>query len=127
MISIKRFFENIKYGSYPQNYDSSDLPIEYKQILITKGPIDCLNNNKEERLKVSLIERSLDNIIYKSTHKNANFDDLPFDGDEGSITRCSEKLHLQSYLKMLWSKMRYFGLLGNNYIFFIILLYLIRG
>ena len=36
---------------------------------------------------------------------------------------CSKKLHLQSYLEMLWSEMGYFGLLGNNLILFIILLY----
>ena len=31
MCSIKRYFENIKYGIYPQNPDVEDLPIEYKQ------------------------------------------------------------------------------------------------
>ena len=36
---------------------------------------------------------------------------------------CSKKLHLQSYLEKLWSEMGYFGLLGNNHILFIILLY----
>ena len=40
--------------------------------------------------------------------------------------RCSKKLHLQSYLEMLWSETGYFGLLGNNFILFIILLYLIE-
>ena len=40
--------------------------------------------------------------------------------------QCSEKLHLQSYLEMLWSETGYFGLLGNNIIFFIILLYIIE-
>ena len=39
---------------------------------------------------------------------------------------CSEKLHLQSYLEMIWSKTGYFGLLGNNIILFIILLDLIE-
>ena len=29
---------------------------------------------------------------------------------------CSEKLHLRSYLEMLWSEIGYFGLLGNTYI-----------
>ena len=38
---------------------------------------------------------------------------------------CSEKLHLQSYLKMIWSKTGYFGPLGNNLILFIIQIYLI--
>ena len=32
------------------------------------------------------------------------------------IERCSDKLHLQSYLEILWSKTGYFGLLGKNYI-----------
>ena len=40
---------------------------------------------------------------------------------------CSEQLHLQSYLEMLWSETGYFGLLGNNHILFIILLHLIKG
>ena len=39
----------------------------------------------------------------------------------------SEKLHLQYYLEMLWSKTGYFELLGNNHILFIILLYPIEG
>ena len=33
--SIKRLFENINYGSYPQNYYFDDLPIGYKQRLFT--------------------------------------------------------------------------------------------
>ena len=47
-------------------------------------------------------------------------------GKPSDERECSEKLHLQSYLEMLWSKTGYFGLLGNNYILFIILLYLIK-
>ena len=39
---------------------------------------------------------------------------------------CSEKLHLQSYLENVWSATGYFGLLRNNHIFFIILLYIIE-
>ena len=39
---------------------------------------------------------------------------------------CSKKLHLQSYLEILWSETGYFGLLGKNLILFIILLYLIE-
>ena len=39
---------------------------------------------------------------------------------------CSEKLHLQSYLEMLWSEKGYFGLLGNNIILVIILLDIIE-
>ena len=41
------------------------------------------------------------------------------------IDGCSEKLHLHSYLEMLWSETVYFGLLGKNHILFIIPLYLI--
>ena len=39
---------------------------------------------------------------------------------------CSEKLHLQSYLEMLWSETGCFGLLGNNIILVIILLDIIE-
>ena len=39
---------------------------------------------------------------------------------------CSKKLHLQSYLEMLWSETGYFGLLGNNIILVIILLDIIE-
>ena len=46
---------------------------------------------------------------------------------EGLCWVFSEKLHIQSYLESLWSEMRYFGLLGNNHILFIILLYRIEG
>ena len=35
---------------------------------------------------------------------------------------CSEKLHLRSYLEMLWSETGCFGLFGNNIILVIILL-----
>ena len=38
-------------------------------------------------LKVSLIERSLYNIIYESNPRNDNFGDLRFDGDRSLITR----------------------------------------
>ena len=38
----------------------------------------------------------------------------------------SEKLHLQSYLEMLWSETGCFRLLGNNIILVIILLDLIE-
>ena len=40
---------------------------------------------------------------------------------------CNKKLHLQYYFETLWSEMGYFGLLRNNHILFIILLYLIKG
>ena len=43
--------------------------------------------------------------------------------DHLAVTECSERLHLQSYLEMLWSKTGYFGLLGNTHILYIILLY----
>ena len=80
-------FDNIKYGSYPRNYDSDDLPIEYKQSLFTKKSIHSLTDNIVEILKVSSIKRSLYNIIYKSIALNSDFYDLPFDGDERLIAR----------------------------------------
>ena len=43
-----------------------------------------------------------------------------------SVLDCSDKLHLQSYLEMIWSKTGYFGLLGNNIILVIILLDIIK-
>ena len=43
------------------------------------------------------------------------------------IGYCGEKLHLQSYLEMLWSETGYFGLSGNNLILFNILLYFIEN
>ena len=69
------------------NSDFDDLLIEYKQSLFTKLPIGSLTNNIVEWLKVSSIEWSLDNRIYKSNPLNDNFDDLPFDDDERLIAR----------------------------------------
>ena len=37
-------------------------------------------------LKVTSMKQSFDNRIYKINPKNANFDDLPFDGDKTLIT-----------------------------------------
>ena len=87
VISIERLFEKIKYGSYPQNADFYDLPIEYKETLFKERPIYCLTNNKVERLKVSSIEGSIDNRKYESSPQNDNFYDLPFDGDERLIAK----------------------------------------
>ena len=84
---IERSFENIKYVSYPQNDDFDDLSIEYKQRLSIEWQIDCLTGNNVERLKVSLIRWSLDNIGHKSNPRDADFDYLPFDGDERLIAR----------------------------------------
>ena len=84
---IKLLFENIKYGSYPQHADFERLHIEYKQRLYTKLPIDCLTDNIVERLKVSLIERSLNNRIYGTNPWNADLDYLPFHGNERLIAR----------------------------------------
>ena len=80
-------FENIKYGNYPRNSDFDDSPIEYEQRLFTKQPINFLDSNIVESLKVSLIKLSLDNIIYKSNPWNADFYDLPFGGGERFIVR----------------------------------------
>ena len=38
-------------------------------------------------MKVSLIEKLLDKIIYENNHQNADIEDLPFDGDEWLIAR----------------------------------------
>ena len=54
---------------------------------LTNIPIDRLKDNGVEMLKVSLIERYLDNRIYKSNTGNVDFDDLPFDGDNMLIAR----------------------------------------
>ena len=40
-----------------------------------------------EMLRVSSIEWSLDNRIYKSNPQNINFNDLAFNGDESFIAR----------------------------------------
>ena len=47
-------------------------------------------------------------------------------GKPSDERECSEKLHLQSYLEMIWSEMGCFELLGNNIILVIILLDLIE-
>ena len=57
--SVKQSFENIKYGSYPQNADIDYLIFESEQRFFTKRPIDCLINNIEEILKISTIKQSL--------------------------------------------------------------------
>ena len=53
----------------------------------SKLPIDILTDDIVKNLKVSLIERQFDNYMYVSNSPNANFDDLPFDGDQRLITR----------------------------------------
>ena len=77
-------FENLKYGSYPQNADFDDLPFEYDQRLFTKQPID---DKIIEMLKVSLIKSSFDNLKCVSNPQNDDFNDLPFDFDQSLITR----------------------------------------
>ena len=79
-------FQNIKYGSYPWNFDFNELPIEYKQRLFTKLPIDHLRDNIVERFKVSSIKQSFDNRIYESNTQNFDFGELLFGGDEQFIT-----------------------------------------
>ena len=54
--------------------------------MFKKRPIDHLTDNIVEKLKVSFIEWFLDNIICESNNLNVDFNDLPFDGDEGLIT-----------------------------------------
>ena len=55
--------------------------------MFTLKTIDRLTNNKEEMLKISSIEHSLDNRRYKSNHRDSDFGDLPFDDDESLIAR----------------------------------------
>ena len=83
----KRFFANINYGSYPKYAKFYDLTIEYKHMLFTKRPIDCLTDIIVEVLKVSSIEQLFDNWMYISNPQNDNFDDLLFDGEKRLITR----------------------------------------
>ena len=76
---IKQSFETIKYGSYPQNSDFDDLPIEYQQRLLTQQKIDGLIDNKLENLNISLIERLFENIKYGSYPQNSDSEDLPIE------------------------------------------------
>ena len=55
--------------------------------MLTSLPIYHLTDNKVQRLKFSLIKRSLYNIRYERNPWNANFDDLTFDGDESLLAR----------------------------------------
>ena len=48
-------------------------------------------------------------------------------GKSSDERECRKKLHLRSYLETVWSETGYFGLLGNNCILFIVLLYIIEG
>ena len=54
-------------------------------MFLTKQLIYHLTDNSVEKLKVILIKRLLDNIIYGSYHQNADFYDLPCDGHEGLL------------------------------------------
>ena len=49
--------------------------------------MDCLTDNILEKLNISSIKRSFENLMYESNPQNYNFNDLPFDGDERLITR----------------------------------------
>ena len=63
------------------------MPIEYEQSLFTKWPIDFLNGNILERLKVSSIKQSFYEWIYESNARNDDFNILRFYGDKRLITR----------------------------------------
>ena len=99
--SIKWLFDYINYGNYPQNNDFGDLPIEYKQRLLTLKIIDCLTDNKVERLKVNLIKW----LLYIRRYK--------------LITKITI---LMTYLLMVTKG----WLQDNNYIAYMILIYLVR-
>ena len=55
-----------------KNTGFGDLPIEYKQRLFTKRPIDCLTDNSVEIFKFDFIERLLDNRRYKGNPLNSD-------------------------------------------------------
>ena len=73
--------------------------------------ISCINCNKGTALYLrnSTIEEMITKLVLNTI-----------------LYHCSKKLHLQSYLEMIWSKTGCFGLLGNNIILVIILLDLIE-
>ena len=62
------------------------LPFEYDQRLITRWPIDILNGEILERLKVSSIEQSFSKLKRGSNPRNDDFDDLPFEFYQNLIT-----------------------------------------
>ena len=72
-----------------------------------------------------LIQASIKTENQLMALSDSSIQDFPDTGISTGVY-CSEKLHLQSYLEMIWSKTGYFGLLGNNYILLIILLYIIE-
>ena len=55
--------------------------------MITRWPIDCLNNKIIESLKVSLIKRFFNNLKCESNPQNDDLNYLIFDGDQRFITR----------------------------------------
>ena len=61
--------------------------------------------------------------LVQNNHKNGSRTE---DFRENTDTSWSKKLHVESYLDMLWSKIGYFGLLEDTYNLFNILLYLIE-
>ena len=65
----------------------NDLYIKYKQRLFIKRQIYPLIDNIVERLKVNLIKLLLDNKIYQINPWNADFDDLPFDGEKRLLAK----------------------------------------
>ena len=72
---IEQSFEYIKHGSYPQNADFDDLPIEYEQSLLTKRLIYLSTNNIVERLIARRrISRINDDIVFRL--KNGSSVDL---------------------------------------------------
>ena len=84
---IEVSFDNQEYGSYPWNTYFGDWPVEYKQRLFTKLPIDNLTNNIVENLIFSSIKLLFDNWMYKINPQNDDFNDFYFDGDDRFITR----------------------------------------
>ena len=62
-----------KVWQLSSNADVDNLPIEYKQRLLTEKPIYRFTNNLVEMLKASSIKLSLDNRGYNSNHRNEYF------------------------------------------------------
>ena len=124
-------------------FEGNDGGVDDAKSLIHAKRWDVYVNEKEKLVKggylVEVVSHDGQKVIWEVVGNNVvedqtdhndigllEFDLNLFDKDEEGESRCSEKLHLWSYLETVWFKTGYFGLLGNNHILFIILLYLIE-
>ena len=87
----------------------------YKELHQTKASKKCLINGYSQKMisSVSLLQDNSSEVVESNMQPS-------------SRGMCSNKLHLQSYLEMIWSETGCFGLLGNNIILVIILLDIIE-